>query len=91
MQFIVTGSGDDLEGFCARRIGFGRQFVSRLLRSDAPLTVTTPAFCRSAGCALTSSAAKLPKETEASAMAAMVIFRFSWSYFLSLFFTMFVL
>ena len=27
VQFVVAGGGDDLEGFGAGRVGFGRQFV----------------------------------------------------------------
>lgn len=44
VQFVVAGGCDDLEGFGTGCVGFGRQFVFGLLRSDAPLTVTTPAF-----------------------------------------------
>ncbi len=49
VQFVVAGGGDDLEGFGAGRVGFGRQFVFQAAQVGSTADGNDAGFCRSAG------------------------------------------
>lgn len=49
VQFVVAGGCDDLEGFGAGCVGFGRQFVFQAAQVGRTADGDDAGFCRSAG------------------------------------------